>query len=162
MVAGLGDAFEGVRKEEATKEISFTVPGPPQGKARARTFYNPALQRMQSITPGNTVLYENLVKLMYQNAAKGESLDDGPISATIECWFQPPKSCSKKQLAAMLDGKSFPQKKPDLDNIIKIILDALNKVAYPDDKAVVAVTATKGYAEEARVDVRLEVMELGG
>lgn len=37
--------------------IAFTVPGPPQGKARARTVYNPKLKRSISYTPDNTVLY---------------------------------------------------------------------------------------------------------
>ena len=45
--------------------IAFTVPGPPQGKARARTVYNPKLKRSISYTPDNTVLYENLIKTRY-------------------------------------------------------------------------------------------------
>lgn len=42
--------------------VSFQVPGKPQGKARARTFYNGRLKRSMTITPENTVLYENLIK----------------------------------------------------------------------------------------------------
>lgn len=53
------------------KSVSFHVPGKPQGKARARTFYNPNLGRHMSVTPDNTVLYENLIKTMYIHAAKG-------------------------------------------------------------------------------------------
>ena len=45
-----------------SKQAYFIVDGKPQGKARARTFYNPKLGRVQSMTPENTVLYENLVK----------------------------------------------------------------------------------------------------
>lgn len=50
--------------EKGVKVIKFTVPGQPQGKARARTFYNGNMGRMQSVTPEKTVLYENLIKIM--------------------------------------------------------------------------------------------------
>jgi Holliday junction resolvase RusA-like endonuclease len=144
------------------KEISFSIPGAPQGKARARTFYNSSMGRMQSITPERTVLYENLIKLMYQHEAHGEQMDEGPLMAVIAAYYEPPKSASKKQLDAMLNGKSFPMKKPDLDNIIKVVLDALNGVAYHDDKSIIGVAATKAYDMEPRVDVRLEVMDING
>lgn len=45
--------------------IKFTIPGAPQGKARARTVYNPRIKRSVSYTPDNTVLYENLIKTRY-------------------------------------------------------------------------------------------------
>ena len=47
---------------EKRKTAYFVVAGKPQGKARARTFYNPKLGRVQSMTPENTVLYENQIK----------------------------------------------------------------------------------------------------
>jgi Holliday junction resolvase RusA-like endonuclease len=46
-------------------------------------------------------------------------------------------------------------KKPDVDNIAKSILDALNGTAYDDDKRVVALTIYKEYADIARVNVML-------
>ena len=46
----------------------FEVIGMPQGKARARTFYNPKLGKHQSITPDKTVLYENLIKTSFMAA----------------------------------------------------------------------------------------------
>lgn len=41
--------------------ICFTVPGKPQGKARARTYYNAKKKAMSSTTPDKTVLYENFI-----------------------------------------------------------------------------------------------------
>jgi Holliday junction resolvase RusA-like endonuclease len=55
----------------------------------------------------------------------------------------------------MLAGEIKPTGRPDLDNVIKSILDALNGVAYSDDSAVISVTAEKRYAENPRVDVML-------
>ena len=50
----------------------------------------------------------------------------------------------------------FCDKKPDLDNAIKSILDGLNGVAYYDDKQVVQISATKMWTQEQpRVQVIL-------
>lgn len=145
---------------DVVKEIIFDIPGKPQGKARARTFYNPGLQRMQSITPEKTVLYENLIKTAYLHAAKGQELDEGALEVGIEAVFEPPKSISKKRRAAMLDGTEPHQTAPDVDNICKAVMDALNGVAYPDDKRVVSVNVQKHYGATAHVRVRLRLASL--
>ena len=44
------------------RSVTFQVPGRPQGKARARTFYSQSAGRHMSHTPDRTVLYENLIK----------------------------------------------------------------------------------------------------
>lgn len=142
------------------REVIFSVPGRPQGKARARTVINNG--RVHTYTPDKTAEYEKLVKTIYRQASKGQMMDDGPIMVTITAVFEPPASVSKKQLEAMLDGRSFPQKKPDLDNILKIILDALNGVAYADDKNVIGVVGKKEYGMSARVEVKLEILEPEG
>jgi Holliday junction resolvase RusA-like endonuclease len=46
-------------------------------------------------------------------------------------------------------------KKPDVDNIAKSILDALNGAAYDDDKQVVALMIHKEYSDTPRVDIKL-------
>lgn len=56
-------------------------------------------------------------------------------------------------------GKIFPTKKPDIDNVIKVIADALNGVAYDDDKQIIDVSARKVYSETPRVDVRIRIIE---
>ena len=48
--------------------ICFTVPGKPQGKARARTYYNAKKKAMSSTTPDKTVLYENFIATRYMEA----------------------------------------------------------------------------------------------
>ena len=53
----------------------------------------------------------------------------------------------------MLDNKIYPTVKPDTDNIAKSILDALNGIAYKDDKQVVTLSVKKRYDEVPRVSV---------
>lgn len=139
------------------EHICFTVPGTPQGKARARTYYNPRAGRSVTHTPENTVLYENLIKMCYQSKADG-TFGNGPLSVCIHAYFQPAKSTTKGKLADMLRGFIFPTKKPDVDNIAKAVLDALNGVAYPDDKQVVHLEVFKQYEEFPRLEVEIKTI----
>lgn len=127
----------------------FTIPGKPQGKARARTFYNPRLGRSQSITPSNTVLYENLIKQRYLAAEdKKQWLDKRiPLQMRIVAFFEIPRSTSKRDKKKMKQGEILPCKKPDADNIAKVICDALNGIAYTDDTQIVSLCITKEYTE---------------
>lgn len=145
---------------EEPKLFAFTVPGKPQGKARARTFYDSRSNKMSSVTPEKTVLYENLVKTCFrQRYGQGRFPDDAYIIARIAAFFEPPKSISKKKRAEMLEGKIWPAKKPDSDNIAKVVLDALNGIAYHDDTQIIKLVVTKAYSEEAHLSVTLEKLK---
>lgn len=74
--------------------ISFAVPGEPKGKARPRTVQ--IAGHASTYTPKETVMYENLVRLYYQQAARGLRLS-GPIQAEIVSYSSVPKSTSKKE-----------------------------------------------------------------
>ena len=73
------------QKEMAS--VMFTVPGKPQGKARARTYYNASTKKHCSTTPENTVLYENFIKDRYLQMAKRKACnapDYCKVSSTKE------------------------------------------------------------------------------
>lgn len=144
--------------------MQITIPGQPQGKARARTFYNPRLGKHQSVTPGKTVLYENLIKTCYLRAHEGECYEDEPLKVIIRAFYEIPKSMSKKDRKAALEWRLFPTKKPDVDNIAKVICDALNGLAYKDDKQIVDLDVRKRYAgesQEPHVSVRISPILCG-
>lgn len=137
--------------------VIFTVPGKPQGKARARTFYNASMARHMSVTPDKTVLYENFIKDRYLQAANGGYLEKGtPVMLHVVARFLPPKSTSKKRQADMLEGREHPLKKPDMDNIVKVVADALNGVAYHDDTQIAYVEARKAYSAKEGLDITVE------
>ena len=125
------------------------IPGKPMGKQRART-----LKSGYSYTPEQTVCYENLVRLLYRESGGGYM--EGPLKARVKIVYDIPKSTTKKNRAAMEVGKMFPTKKPDIDNVQKIIFDALNGIAYKDDTQIVRVEAWKEYGQQPYVDVLLE------
>ena len=129
------------------------VDGKIKGKARPRVYQGHA------ITPKDTVTYENWVKLCYQQQ-DGRYLK-GPIRANIEAYYKIPKSYTKKRLESIRTGIEYPTKKPDIDNIAKIILDSLNKIAFDDDSQVVELTISKMWTEDnERVEFSLkEILE---
>jgi Holliday junction resolvase RusA-like endonuclease len=55
----------------------------------------------------------------------------------------------------MLDESVFPTKKPDIDNVVKSIFDALNKVAFNDDTQIISLSVRKFYSEHPRVEVTI-------
>ena len=143
------------------KTICFTVPGKPQGKARARTFYNPKTKGMSSITPEKTVLYENFISTCYlQVAGEDRFSDDAYIRIRIQAFYEVTKSSSKVKRTAMLNGELMPAKKPDIDNIAKAVLDALNSVAYRDDTQIVELQIRKQYSEKPRLEICMESVNL--
>ena len=56
----------------------------------------------------------------------------------------------------MLAGTISPTKKPDIDNIAKVVLDALNKLAFQDDNQITKLVIEKEYAEEEKIQVKIE------
>lgn len=130
--------------------IEFTVPGAPQGKERPRF-----TRDGHTYTPEKTRDYERLVAWSYKSAAHAAVLS-GSIRAEIVAVYAVPKSWPKRQRERALAGDLVPMVKPDLDNIAKAILDALNGVAYRDDAAVTDLTVGKRYGARPCVAVALE------
>lgn len=152
------------------KGLTFVVPGDPQGKARPRFARRGKL--VSTYTPTPTQKYEELVRYHALAARQSKGINK-PISADInlgiKAYFKIPKSYSKKRKERCLEGLERPSKKPDSDNIAKIVLDGLNpkmKVdhllhktvcvhegLYRDDKQVVSLKVDKLYSDDPRVEI---------
>lgn len=128
---------------------TITVHGEPTGKGR------PRFGNGHTFTPKKTKEYEELVAWSYKEQ-HGEIFGETPIDLTIKAYFGIPQSKPLRFKRAAKVGMVFPTKKPDIDNIIKIIMDALNGVAYPDDKWIVSLSASKEYSETPRVEVTIK------
>ena len=136
--------------------LSFTIPGEPRGKGRPRATSKGGHARVY--TDAATASYENLVKLAARAALDGRPALDEALGVSIFIRTVPPASTSGKRRAAMLAGQVFPTKKPDTDNVVKAVLDGLNKVAFRDDCLVVDEIVSKRYAAEPGVDVLVWTM----
>lgn len=139
-------------------KVKFTILGEPMGKERPR--FRNAGNFMQPYTPEKTVSYENLVKLEYEQQCKNYRFpDDAQLDVRIIAYYQIPKSASKKKAKLMEEGKIRPTKKPDFDNIGKIVCDSLNKRAYNDDAQVVDAQVRKFFSRNPRVVVTIQEAE---
>ena len=116
------------------------VEGKITGKAR------PRIVNGHAFTPKKTSDYEKLVATCYKQQDGRYHLK--PLRAVLTIFYSIPISYTKKRVQAIRNGLEVPCKKPDVDNIIKIILDALNGVAYKDDCQIVEITAIKKYTED--------------
>lgn len=135
-------------KENQENKAKFIIEGEPKGKARPRVVNNHAF------TPKATVEYENWVRLCYRNSCN--SYFKGAVKAKIDVGYPIPKSMSKSARNEAMQDLIKPQKKPDLDNVAKAILDSLNKIAYDDDKQIVELIISKHYREPCYTEVILE------
>ena len=135
-------------------EIAFTVFGEPCAKSRPRV-----TKSGHAYMPEKTVAYENLVKLTYMNEV-GRPLPYGEqaqVHVEILACMSIPKSTPKKKRELMLLGFIRPTKKPDLDNIIKAVCDALNGLAFRDDSCVTSLKAIKKWDSVPKVVITIKV-----
>lgn len=73
---------------------------------------------------------------------------EGPLSIDIKCYKLKPKSMSKKVTEWIT--------KPDLDNLVKLVIDAMNKIFFKDDSQIVKITASKHYDNTPRTEVKIQ------
>ena len=130
----------------------FEVPGKITGKGRPRV----NTITCTAYTPTKTKEYEDLVKQYFIIKYRCAKPLEGRIAVNIKACFSIPKNTSKIQKQAMIEGCISPVKKPDIDNIAKIILDSLNKLAFKDDNQITKLCIEKEYSEEEKVSIVIE------
>ena len=131
--------------------IRFEILGQPIAKQRPRVTRSGI-----AYTPSKTVNYEGIVRYTYQSQYPQRDLILGHIEAHITAIFPIPKSYSKKKTNELLAGHNNYDKKPDCDNLAKIILDSLNGIAYKDDSQVTVLHIAKEYGTQPKVIVELK------
>ena len=137
--------------------VAFMVPGQPQGKGRPRV--GKVAGHVRMFTPPKTESYEALIALFAHQAMQGRPLIAGPVRVTVDLVFAIPASWSKKKRAQAEQGAIWPTTKPDVDNVLKAVCDAINGVVWVDDVQIVHLTANKVYG--AAPGVRVFVSPLG-
>lgn len=130
--------------KQQSDSLLIRINGMPQGKGRPRF-----TKQGRTYTPQKTRRYEEAVRGAAMLAARAQGFvkhdDDTPLGACISAWFPIPASWPKKKREAARSGALYPVVKPDADNIAKAVLDALNGIAFHDDRQVVSCTVRKRY-----------------
>ena len=142
-----------------TSSLHIRINGEPRGKQRPRF-----TKQGRAYTPKETRQYEQEIREAALKAAAIQQYikpsTDCPVQVRITSHCTIPKSWSKKKREAAQQGKIRPTAKPDADNIGKQFCDALNEIAYHDDKQVVELLVSKRYARHGDPHVSVTVLPL--
>ena len=133
--------------------VSVTVYCEPVPKGRPR--FHLVRGHVHTYTPAKTADYEKHIAEAWNIQAGFTFEKEIPLSVQIYFGMPIPKSTTKKNKERMIKGCVYHQKKPDLDNLIKSVLDALNGVAYEDDSQIVRISASKYYSKYPCVTVHI-------
>ena len=136
------------------------VQGEPVAKGRPRfsTVKTPGGDSFVSTyTPKKTAAYEDLIRWSYKAQSGDVVFPKGcELSLTVSAFFAIPKSAPKKKRSLMEDGSIRPIKRPDADNVLKTVADALNGVAYHDDAQIVTARIDKFWSDNPRVEIEIK------
>lgn len=133
--------------------ITFVIYGEPQGKGRPKF-----TMTGHAYTPERTKSYEaEIVASFRREFPDFVRWENGvPLRVRIKAVYGVPVSDSKAKRERKLTGAIRPTKKPDADNVEKIVLDAINGIAWKDDAQVVDLRTTKVYGAVPRVEVEID------
>ncbi len=134
-------------------EIIFEVPGRPRGKGRARA--TKAANHVRMYTDRQTLEFENLIMACFLKNGVAEMFPREPIKIEIRAYFAPRKSWPKWKRKEAESGKLRMMQVPDTDNIVKVVMDALNGLAYHDDSQVTEIDAAKAYGPRDYMRIKL-------
>lgn len=127
-------------------EVDITPMGTVRMIHRGRTSNKYAFNYMQ---------YKNTMKAHLRRQHAGEPLT-GPLHVTLTFRMTIPKN-GMSQNRKVKDG-DYVTTKPDIDNMIKAVLDSANSIVFNDDNQVCRVSAVKVYGDVP--GIRMEVREL--
>lgn len=122
--------------------ITFTIPGDALSQPRHEVAVRGrhAVAFIRSDKPIHA--YKATVKILASQAMAGKPPVEGPISVAINFQFSRPKSHSKKRREDFRHSQ-----KPDIDNLIKAVFDALNKVCFQDDSQIWELRVSKRWTD---------------
>lgn len=139
--------------------LSFFVPGIPVPKGSAKAFYVKSLGRAV-VTQTNREKqrpWASMISVMAQQA--GAKVTDGPMSISLSFVFSRPRShygTGRNAGAVKASAPLAHVTKPDVDKLVRCVLDALTGVAWRDDSQVVRIDAGKMYGTSPGVRVVLK------
>ncbi|HET8685637.1 MAG TPA: RusA family crossover junction endodeoxyribonuclease [Methanosarcina sp.] len=133
--------------------MKIIIQGDPVAKGRPKFARRGSF--IATYTPAKTRKHEDIIRQAGIESMNGLEPLLVPLRVVIECFMPIPKSISKKDRQGMIDGTICHTKRPDLDNLAKVI-DGLNGIVWKDDSQIVRLVVTKRYAENPRTEILIE------
>lgn len=136
--------------------LEFIVPGKGRPKGRAKRTSKHGF----AFIPRETRNAEALVKMAAAQARGDRPLLRGALKLTMIASFPIPSTWPKWMQGLARDGKLEPTVTPDLDNVVKLVSDGLNGIAYADDKAITREYLEKRYTSGDHTETWVLLEEL--
>ena len=134
--------------------IAFTIPGRVGGKGRPRVSMRGRYPVVHS--DPKTVNAEAMVRDFANRAMNGRPTLDGPVDLQIIILQEPPQSWSRRRR----EQTKWITGRPDLDNVAKLIGDALNGIVWRDDAQVASLRIQRCYVMSVGERVRVVIHDL--
>ena len=134
--------------------IMFVIDGDPVAKGRPR--FRAIKKFVSTYTPKKTLLAEKHIRDCFKASYPDFKTPlEGPISLVVKFYMPVPASISKKKQMSL---KLQPHlKRPDLDNLLKTVCDALNGYVWKDDSQIYLITAIKAYSDDQGPSTLVEI-----
>lgn len=137
--------------------LSFTIPGRIGGKGRGRAFLRHG--HIAVVTPKKTRVDEGIVRHFAREAMRVHRMHtpfEDALRLRVHVWLTPPKSWSKKKQAQTV----YVTGKPDCDNVLKLIADAMNNIVWRDDSQISEIIFSRQYRIGVPDDIDVTVEPL--
>ena len=133
------------------KPITVILHGKPVAKGRPRAFLVPGTKIIRHYTPKKTVTWEGMFRTAAMQVMGRRQPLDVPIEIQVTATFAITASWPawKREMAA--DGRILHTARPDGDNIVKAVKDALNEVVYRDDSLIAVTVCHKIFGPQESV-----------
>ena len=141
-------------------DLLFVVPGEPvaQPRHRVRTIGKRSMVYLPKSHPVNA--YKAAIKAAFMDAAGKWKTVTGPIQLNVYCSFSMPASWSKKKRAE--SQGALHDAKPDSDNVLKAVKDALTDCGvWIDDKQVALASISKRWSVTPQTEIWIRKCEPG-
>jgi len=139
--------------------MKIVIMGEPVAQGRPR--FSTASGFVRAYDPAKSKDYKQYVRLAASQQMEGNSPMEGALSLSIVVYRGLPASWSKIRTGEALRGALRPTTRPDLDNYVKGIKDALKGVVWADDSQVVSYREPFGkwYSTKPRIVIEVRPVE---
>lgn len=140
-------------KRDVSPSVIIAVPGEPVAQGRPRFFRKRGI--VKAYDPPRSAKYKSIIQKELQPLIANKDFKpfDGPCSLELCIFRSIPKGFSQKKKNAAANGEIRPITRPDMDNYVKGVLDALNGIVVKDDSQIVNIVAQKFYGDTPRIEV---------
>jgi Holliday junction resolvase RusA-like endonuclease len=144
--------------------LHIVIPGEPEAWARAGVFGKGRKPRFYDSQKGYKWHLKQFMMHALSNYADGDSKKgqthflSGGYDAVMRFYFPPPKTLSKRERNLLSWGLLLYTKKPDWDNLGKIVSDSGNITLYNDDAQLVSVYVKKYFCNDENPRTEMWIM----